>query len=46
VIATGASITEADHQTLLHQGFHNTIGKPFNIQQLAALIEESLAVMV
>ena len=46
VIATGASITESDHQSLLHQGFHNTIAKPFNVQQLAALIEESLAVMV
>jgi excisionase family DNA binding protein len=45
MVATGASLTEADRQGLLQQGFHNTIAKPFNVQQLAALIEESLAVM-
>lgn len=46
IVATGASITDPDRQTLLQQGFHNTLAKPFNVQQLAALIEESLAVMV
>ncbi len=45
VIATGASITDADRQSLLQQGFHNTLAKPFTVQQLAALVEESLAVM-
>ncbi|MDM8007361.1 MAG: response regulator [Phycisphaerae bacterium] len=45
VIATGASITDGDRQSLLQQGFHNTIAKPFTVQQLAALVEESLAVM-
>ncbi|MGQ9648902.1 MAG: response regulator [Phycisphaerae bacterium] len=46
VIATGASITEADRQNLLQQGFHDTLAKPFTVQQLAALVEESLAVGV
>lgn len=46
VIATGASITDADRQSLLQQGFHNILAKPFNVQQLAALVEESLAAMV
>lgn len=45
VIATGASITESDRQSLLHQGFHNTLAKPFTVQQFAALIEESLAAL-
>jgi DNA-binding response OmpR family regulator len=40
----GAAITDADRQSLLQQGYHNTIAKPFNVQQLAALVEESLAV--
>ncbi len=45
VIATGASITESDRQSLLHQGFHNTLAKPFTVHQFAALIEESLAAL-
>ncbi|HPD30010.1 MAG TPA: response regulator [Phycisphaerae bacterium] len=44
VVAMGAAITDADRQSLLQQGYHNTIAKPFNVQQLAALVEESLAV--
>ena len=46
MIAAGASLTDSDRQILLQQGFHATIAKPFSIQQLAALVEESLAVGV
>jgi two-component system, OmpR family, response regulator RpaA len=46
LIAVGASLTDADRQTLLQQGFHDTVAKPFNIQQIAAMIEECLGVMV
>ena len=45
MIAAGASLTDSDRQVLLQQGFHNTIAKPFSVQQFAALIEGSLAVL-
>lgn len=45
VIAMGASLTPAECQTLLQQGFSETLAKPFNIQQLTDLIEESQAVL-
>lgn len=44
LIATGGSITEADRQTLLQQGFHNTIAKPFSIREVLDAIEETISV--
>lgn len=46
LIATGASLTDEDRPGVLQQGFHHAIAKPFGVHQLAALIEESLAVGV
>jgi excisionase family DNA binding protein len=40
LIAMGASMTEADRQTLLQQGFSRTLAKPFHIRQVAELIAE------
>ena len=45
IIAMGASLTPADCQTLLQQGFSETLGKPFTLQQLNDLIEEPQAVL-
>jgi excisionase family DNA binding protein len=44
LVAMGASLTAADCQTLLQQGFSETLPKPFTIQQLTDLIEEPQAV--
>lgn len=44
LIATGASLTEADRQTLLQQGFHSAISKPFSIRELTAAVEQLMAV--
>jgi excisionase family DNA binding protein len=46
LIAAGASLTDADRQILLQQGFHAAVAKPFSIQQLASQIEESPGVLV
>ena len=45
LVAVGASITEADRQSLLQQGFHHTIAKPFNIRQVTEVIEETVSVL-
>ena len=44
LIALGASITDADRQSLMQQGFSSTITKPFNIRQLTEVIEETISV--
>jgi excisionase family DNA binding protein len=44
LIATGASITDADRQRLRQQGFTQTIAKPFTIRQVMDAIEEAAAI--
>jgi excisionase family DNA binding protein len=46
LIAMSGSLTPADRQMLLQQGFHNTIAKPFDIPQLTETIENTMGVMV
>ncbi len=41
-IGVSASLDETQQQTLRQQGFHNTLAKPFNIQQLVEVIEATL----
>ncbi len=45
LLAMGASITDADRQSLLQQGFNNTIAKPFNIREVSEVIEEAISVL-
>ncbi len=40
LIATGASLTEADRNTLLQEGFDATLAKPYHIRELMQLIEQ------
>lgn len=42
LIVTGASLTEADRQALLQQGVPATLAKPFNLQQIVRIIEQTL----
>jgi len=44
LVAMGASITDPDRQGLLQEGFNHTISKPFNLRQVAEVIEDTLAV--
>ena len=44
LIAVGASLTESERQTFIQQGFHATLAKPFHIQQLIDLIEQTSSV--
>jgi len=46
LIATSCSLTDADRQMLLHQGFHNTIAKPFDIPKLTETIDSTMGVFV
>ncbi len=46
LIAMSASLTQADRQVFLQQGFHSTIAKPFDIRQLIDAIESALGVLV
>jgi DNA-binding response OmpR family regulator len=39
LIATSASLTAADRQSLLQQGFHQTIAKPFHITDLVEAVK-------
>jgi excisionase family DNA binding protein len=43
LIATSASMTEADRQSILQKGFHHTIAKPFHITDLVEAIKETRA---
>lgn len=45
LVAMGASITDADREALLQQGFHNTLAKPFNIREITEVIEQSIALL-
>jgi len=45
LIAMSASMTDADRQMLLQQGFHRTLAKPFNLHQIAEIIEDSISVL-
>lgn len=42
LIATSASFTDADRSTLLQEGFHATLGKPYHVRELLALIDRLL----
>ena len=44
LIAMGASLTDLDRHDLTQQGFHAVLAKPFSIRQVAAIIEENIAV--
>jgi len=46
LIAMSSSLTPGDRQMLLHQGFHNTIAKPFDIPQLTEAIDSTMGVLV
>lgn len=46
LIAMSSSLTQADRQMFLQQGFHNTVAKPFDIRQLIDAIESSLGILV
>jgi excisionase family DNA binding protein len=45
LIATSASLTDADCHRLTQQGFAATLRKPFSIHQLADLIDETTSVL-
>ncbi|NLX14926.1 MAG: response regulator [Phycisphaerales bacterium] len=42
LIGMSASLDDTERQTLRQEGFHNTLAKPFNIQQLIQVIEATL----
>lgn len=42
LIAAGASISEADRNTFLQEGFHATLGKPYHVRELRQLIDRLL----
>jgi excisionase family DNA binding protein len=44
LVAMGASLTMVDQQSLLQNGFHATVSKPFTIQQVIEVIEEVASV--
>ncbi len=44
MIAMSGSMTESDRQTLLQEGFAQTLAKPFTIGQLIETIDDALAV--
>jgi len=44
LIGTGASMTEIDRNTLLQEGFVETLRKPFTIRQLVAVLDSLIAV--
>ncbi len=44
LIAAGASLTDSDRQTLLQQGFHAVLAKPFSIREVTAAVEQLMAV--
>ncbi len=46
LIGVSASLDETQQQTLHQEGFHNTLAKPFNIQQLVEVIEATLGAEV
>ena len=46
LIAMSASLTPADHQMFLRQGFHNTLAKPFDIRQFCEAIDNTIGVLV
>lgn len=46
LIAMSASLTPMDRQTLLQQGFHSTLAKPFDLRQLTEAIENVLGMLV
>ncbi len=46
LIVTSASLTSADEQMFLQQGFHHAIAKPFDIRQLVEAIESTVGVLV
>ncbi|HSW44059.1 MAG TPA: response regulator [Phycisphaerae bacterium] len=46
LIAMSASLTPADRQMFLQQGFHDTIAKPFDIHQLTEAVEAALGILV
>lgn len=46
LIAMSASLTPMDRQTLLQQGFHSTLAKPFDLRQLTEAIENVLGLLV
>ena len=45
LIAAGASITEADRQSLLQQGFGSILAKPFTIRRVAEVVEEAVSII-
>jgi len=46
IVAMSASLTEADRQALLQQGFDNAIGKPFSVREINDVIESALSISV
>lgn len=45
LIATGASISEADRHQLHQQGYNSVVAKPFTVHQVMEVIEETLSII-
>lgn len=44
LVAVSGSLTQRERQTLLQRGCHHTLRKPYHLQQVVEIIEETLAV--